>query len=63
MFVGEAGAYPIEETFGGLLALATNNSLVCKGLPGDKPSSLLRKYVTYGRKKFHNTGPRRYTLA
>ncbi len=39
-----------------LLASPTNIRLGWKSLP-DKHSSLLRKPVNYGRKKFYNTGP------
>jgi hypothetical protein len=28
-----------------------------------KPSSLVRKFVNYGQKKFYNIGPRRETVA
>jgi hypothetical protein len=33
-----------------------------KKLVSEKHSSLLRKYLTYGRKKFYNIGPRMYDL-
>jgi hypothetical protein len=39
--------------YGRLLALPTNN-----GLGWSKHSSLLRKNITYSRKKFYNIGPR-----
>jgi hypothetical protein len=38
--------------WGRLLALPTNTILACKGLQSSKHSGLLRKFVTYGRKKF-----------
>jgi hypothetical protein len=41
-----------------LLDLPTNIRLGWKWLARDKRSSLLRKVVTYGRKKFYNIGPR-----
>jgi hypothetical protein len=40
-----------------LLALLANIELGQKGLPRPKHSSLLRKLVNYGRKKFYNIGP------
>jgi hypothetical protein len=56
MFVGKAGVCSSKALFDvtlkdGLLALATN-------LSGTN-TSLLRKSVNYGRKKFHNIGPRK----
>jgi hypothetical protein len=48
--------------YGRLLALPTNIRLGWKRNAGDKHSSLLRKFVNYGQKKFHNIGPRRKTL-
>ena len=38
-------------------ALPTNIILGWKRLATDKHSSLLRKFVNYGHKKFHNIGP------
>jgi hypothetical protein len=43
--------------YGRLLALPTNIRLGWKRNVGDKHSSLLPKFVTYGRKKFYNVGP------
>ncbi len=43
MFVGKAGAYPSEAPF---------------RLARDKQSRLLRKLITYGRKKFYRIGPK-----
>jgi hypothetical protein len=42
---------------GRLLALPLSNRPGCKRLASSKHSSLLRKFVTYGRKKFYNIGP------
>jgi hypothetical protein len=39
--------------YGRLLTLPTNIRLGWKGLPGIKCSSLLRKFISYGRKKFY----------
>jgi hypothetical protein len=62
MFEIKAGVYPSKmlvrcSTHGRLLALPTNNRLGWKGFPGAK-SVFLRKFVTYGRKKFYRIGPR-----
>ncbi len=45
-------------SLGYAMALPANIRLGRKGLPGKKHSSLLRKLVNYGRKKFYNIGPR-----
>ncbi len=42
---------------GKLLALPRNIRLGCKGLAVTKHSSLFRKFVNYGLKKFYNIGP------
>jgi len=42
MFVGKTGDCPIEEL---------------EWLARDKHSSVLRKFVNYGQKKFYNIGP------
>ncbi len=61
MFVGKAGAY-LSEAFSGaplygrFLAPPTNIKLSWRGLPGTN-TSLLRKSVNYGRKKFYSRGP------
>jgi hypothetical protein len=48
LFLGEAGAYPIAPMKGRPL----------ERLARDKHSSLLRKSVRYGCKKFYSAGPR-----
>jgi len=53
-FVGEAGAYPSEAP-----GLTHKQYSRLKSLARDKHSSLLRKSVNYGRKKFYSTGPLR----
>ncbi len=63
MFVGKAGAYPIEEPFrfstlGQAPGFAHKQYTRLERLVGEKHSSLLQKFVSYGRKKFYNTGPR-----
>ena len=62
MFVGKARTYPIEAPFRcSTLRLAPGLALKQKPrlerLARGKHSSLLRKYVNYGRKKFYNIGP------
>ncbi len=52
MLAGNAGAYS-----GSLLALPPNITQGLERLAMDERSSLLQKYVTYGRKRFHNIGP------
>ncbi len=54
---GKAGAYPSEAPFR-LLASPTNIGLGRKCLKGTN-TSLLRKFVNYGRKKFCRIGSRR----
>jgi len=44
--------------YGRLLALPTNIRLDWKRNVSHKHSSLLRKFVKYGQKKFYNIGPR-----
>jgi hypothetical protein len=58
MFVGKAGAYPVEEPFRCStlgFALPTINKLAGR-LAKDKRSSLLQIFVKY-RKKFYNISP------
>ena len=62
MFVGKAGAYSIKESFGCSTlgwapGLGHKQKTRLEELARDKPSSLLVKFVTYGRKKFHKIGP------
>jgi hypothetical protein len=45
-----------------LLALPKNIRLGWQYLPRDKRSSLLRKFVNYGQKKFYNIGTWMYRL-
>jgi hypothetical protein len=59
MFVGKAGAYPSQAPFRcstlGEAHCPTHKHLA--GLERDKRSSLLQKFVNYGRKKFYKIGP------
>jgi hypothetical protein len=57
MFVGKAGAYPRVEHLVGS-GLTRKHWTRLERLARDKRSSLLRKFVTYGRKNFYNIGPR-----
>jgi hypothetical protein len=50
MFAGMARAYPSEEPF-------RCSKTRLEKLARDKRYKLLRKVVTYGRKKFYNIGP------
>ncbi len=61
MFVGKAGAYPSEAPFscythGQAPGLTRKHQTRPERPAGDKHSGLLRKVVTYGRKKFYNIG-------
>ncbi len=51
MFVGKAGAYPIQEPFR-CYTLGQNTHTRLERLTRDKHSSLLRKFVNFGQKKF-----------
>jgi hypothetical protein len=62
MFVGKAEDHPIEESFrcsalGQAPGLALKQKTRLERLARDKNSSLLRKFVNYGREKFYNIGP------
>ncbi len=64
MFVGKTRVYPSEvPLWDRLLTLPTNIKTGLEKLAKDKHSSLLQKFVTYGRKKFHNIGHRLVKLA
>jgi hypothetical protein len=61
MFAGNAGAYPSEAPFrcsplGLAPGLTHKHKTWAERLARDKYSSLIRKVVTYGRKKFYNFG-------
>ncbi len=62
IFVGKTRSLPKRCTFH-LLHSRVGSSLTCthytkpQRLAVDKRSSLLRKFVNYGRKKFYNIGP------
>jgi hypothetical protein len=63
MFVGKPGAYPIEEPFrcctlGKAPSLAHKQQTWLERIARDKHSSLLQKFVTYGRKEFYNISSR-----
>jgi hypothetical protein len=59
MFVGKDHYFRVEHLLGAphgqALTLIIHLRLACKSC--SKHSELLRKFVTYGRKKFHNIGP------
>ncbi len=62
MFVGKAGAYPRVEHLNVSPLLEKALGLTCKlwtrmDLARDEHSRLLRKSVSYGRKKFYRIGP------
>jgi hypothetical protein len=58
MFVGKAGAYPIEEPLRySTPGLAHKQQTSLESLARDKHSSLIRTFVNYGGKKFYNIGP------
>ncbi len=64
-FVGKAGAYPrVEHLKGASLRLAPDLShkhlTRLEKLARDKHSSLIRKFVNYGWKKFHNDPGAKY---
>ncbi len=57
------GAYPRMEhlrgaSLGKAPALLTSSRLGWKGLPRTNSLNVIRKFVNYGRKKFHNIGLR-----
>ncbi len=61
MFAGKAGAYPIEAPFkcsilGEAPGLAHSQYTRLERLVMSKPSSLIQKFVTYGRSEFYNIG-------
>ncbi len=62
MFAGKAGAYPSEapfrcSTLGQVPGLTRKHQTRLERLARDKHSSLIRKSVNYGCKKFYGTGP------
>jgi hypothetical protein len=62
LFVGKAKGLPksgaSESFFNRVRSCFTNKHLIrLEKIAGDKHLSLLRKFVTYGRKKLYNIGP------
>ncbi len=62
MFVGKAKSLPKWSNFGfsplgQALGLTCTQKTKIEKLASDKHSSLLRTFVNYDRKKFHNIGP------